>query len=176
MSTIEQQAYEILNQSKYTLNISGQDISFRYATLNDLQKISAIASKLPILNEIDKSEDNNADIPQVVDAFKYAKDLGDIIMVTAEINVELDKSKVKRTLLKSKDEVYEERLKELYDAEKRRIENIIYNQASTINIWVAVQQILKNNHVFFYQNTITFLKGMNQMKPTKETDQTVRGQ
>jgi len=160
MATIEQQAYDILSEEKYKITIAGQEISFRYATLDDLEKISAISSKLPLFDEIDKSEDKDADVPQIVDAFKYAKDLGKIIIVSAEY-----RSECRIRLIRPVISYFH----------KRKLLKTIYKKAKILDIWAAVQQIMKNNHVFFYQNTITFLKGMNQLKATKETEATVHG-
>jgi len=179
MSTIEQEAYKVLIQEPYILNIAGENIKFRQAHLEDLQHISAIVSELPNLNEIDDELNKNADVPQLIDSFKYARKLGDIIMVTAEIevNVEIDRSSIKKTFFKTKEEIYQDKYNELYNKlyleEKARIENAVYRKASVVTIWAIVQQILKMNHVFFYQNTIAFLKGMNHLKPTKETVQKV---
>ncbi|MBK5722423.1 hypothetical protein JGH11_16220 [Dysgonomonas sp. Marseille-P4677] len=183
MSTIEQQVNDILSNRKYSLNIAGENVTFRMATLQDLEDISAIVSELPIFKEIIQNEDNSSEETwQIIDAFKYAKKLGDIIKITVDpdINIELDRDKVKGTLLKTKDQIYQEKYNDLYDKlykqEIKRINDLIYRKANIMDVWVTVQLILKNNHVFFYQNTITFLKGMNLLKPTKETEVIVRGQ
>lgn len=156
--TDEQKVYGALSQSNYNINIKGQNLSFRYATLDDLQKISALVSQLPKLNEIGKDDNINADIPQLIESFGCAGILSDIILVTA--NSEVTEGNIFQRWYKS-------------ILEKNKVKKLIKRGLNIIEVYITVQQIFKENHVFFYQDTITFLKGMNMLKPTKETDQTV---
>lgn len=183
MSTIEQQVNDILSNRKYNLNIAGENVTFRMATLQDLEDISAIVSELPIFKEIIQNEENSSEeVWQIIDAFKYAKKLGDIIKVTVDpdIHVELERDKVKGTLLKTKEQVYQEKYNDIYNKiykqEVKRIDDLIYKKANVMDIWITVQLIFKNSHVFFYQKSITFLNGMNLLKPTKETEAIALGQ
>jgi len=166
--TIEQKAYEVLTNEYYTLIIGGEELKFRYATLDDLQKISAMASALPNI----KSDTNDAE--QIFESFKYADQLVEIILLTVFIDVKIDKRTIKRSYLKSAEEIYREIYNKEYTARLEEIRQLI-SKVKIIESWATIQSILKNNHVFFYLDIIASLKGTNILKPTKEMSQTAPG-
>ena len=145
MQTIEQGVAEILSQSSYTVSIGDKAFKFRYASLEDLQNISALVSTLPKYNDIDQSEGMNAELPQLIDSFGHANTVAEIILLTIESDGEEDRARIEQVV--------------------RKVEKLSDSKFD-----------FKKNHVFFYQNTITTLRGMNILKPTKETDLTVHGQ
>lgn len=153
--TIEQKAYEILSDRPYTLTISGEEIKFKYLTLDDLEHISALASGLPTVDA------ENHKVHEVFGSFSSAPVLKEIIMLTVDIKISINANE-------EKDEQV------LIEEEKRRIRSII-GKAKIVEVWSVVQAIMQKNHVFFYLDAISSLKGINLLKQTKETDRIVLG-
>lgn len=167
--TIEQKVYEVLENEAYTLSVAGENIKFKYASLSDLEKMSAYASVLPSINP------ETQDIGEIFESFKYVGILYEIISITLSVDVHIDRSKLNRKFLKSKETVYNETYNKVYQEELDKILDIIKRKAKIVEIWALVKSILKENHVFFYLDIIDSLKGTNVLKPTKETNQTAHG-
>lgn len=91
---------------------------------------------------------------------KYVKIIAQIISTTAHPRSNLPTSFLRRLHI---------------GLQRRRIFNLAYKEASSLEIYFALQSVLKAAHPFF-QSIITSLRGMTNLKPTKEIGQTVHGQ
>lgn len=157
--THEQQVYNVLNQQPFSVILGGREISLRPATLNDIQKMSEQASLLPFVEELEGGDQR--EVSQFVENGKYVKTIAQIISTTAHPRSNLP------TKLLRKVHVWWQR---------RKIFNLAYKEASSLEIYFALQSVLKAAHPFFFQSIIISLKGMNNLKPTQEIGQTAPGQ
>lgn len=157
--THEQQVYNVLNQQPFSVILGGREISLRPATLNDIQKMSEQASLLPFVEELEGGDQR--EVSQFVENGKYVKTIAQIISTTAHPRSNLP------TKLLRKVHVWWQR---------RKIFNLAYKEASSLEIYFALQSVLKAAHPFFFQSIIISLKGMNNLKPTREIGQTAPGQ
>lgn len=157
--THEQQVYNVLSQQPFSVILGGREILLRPATLNDIQKMSEKVSLLPVIEELDEGDPN--EVSQFVENGKYVKTIAHIISITAHPKSNLP-TKIFRRL-----HVWWQR---------RKIFNLAYKEANSLEIYFALQSVLKAAHPFFFQNIIISLKGMNNLKPTKEISQIAHGQ
>lgn len=150
--TNEQQVYNVLSQQPFSVILGGREISLRPATLNDIQKMSEQASLLPLIDELDEGDPR--EVSQFVENGKYVKTIARIISITAH-----PKSCLPTRFLRSLHVWWQ----------RRKIFNLAYKEANSLEIYFALQSVLKAAHPFFFQSIITSLKGMNNLKQTKET-------
>lgn len=159
--TEEKKVLEVLEQREYPIQIGGEKVYLRPATLSDMQQISALTSDLPIPEVYPQGTPDHVAVPPVIKELKYAKVLAEIISMSA---VYKSKFKLPRWIKSFLD-----------NRAKKKVFRLAYSEASITEIHNVVGQIFLNSHVFFYQDCITILKGINQIKPTKETDRTALG-
>lgn len=156
VETFEEGVYQMLSSERYSLQVGGKDVVFRYATLDDLQKLSALVSTLP---KYEKLASGGGELSQLIDSFSNVDRVVEIVLLTAVVEVECSwwrRARGRR-------------------AERRRLEQLV-RELNSVELFAVVQQLMKRNHLFFYQNTITFLRGMSHLKPTKETAPTAHTQ
>jgi len=149
--THEQEVYKILSQQPFSVILGGREIKLRPATLNDIQKMSAEASILPYMEEIEKGD--SREVSQFIENGKYAKNIARIISITAHPESSLSCSFFRNLHIKW---------------QKHKIFNLAYKKANNIELFFALQSVLRAAHPFFFQNIIISLRGMNNLKPTKE--------
>lgn len=157
--TQEQQVYNVLSQQPFSVILGGREILLKPATLNDIQKMSAEASLLPEIQEL--PEGDPREISQFVKNAKYVKTIARIISITAR-----PKSNFPTKYLR-KLHIWRQR---------RRIFHLAYYEASSLELYFAIQSVLRAAHPFFFQNIIISLKGMNNLKQTREIGQIAPGQ
>jgi hypothetical protein len=157
--TQEQDTYNVLSQQSFSIVLGGREIKLRPATLNDIQKMSAEASVIPSSEQ--SEEGGQQEIAQFVENGKYAKNIARIISFAAH-----PKSALPTRFLRNLHIGWQ----------RRRIFRLAYSEADNVEIFLALQLVLKAAHPFFLQNIIISLKGMNSLKPTRETAQTALGQ
>lgn len=149
--TQEQNVYSILSQQPFSVVLGGREIPLRPATLNDIQKMSAQASLLPQIEEL--AEGDPREVSQFIQNGKYVEIIARIISVAAH-----PKSSLPTKYLRKLHRWWQ----------KRRIFHLAYNEASSLELYLALESILRAAHPFFFQNIIISLKGMNTLKPTRE--------
>lgn len=149
--TQEQQVYNVLSQQPFSVILGGREISLRPATLNDIQKMSEQASVLPFIEKLEEGDPR--EVSQFVENGKYVKTIAKIISITAHPQSHLPSKLLRKIHVWWK---------------RREIFNLAYKEASSLEIYFALQSVLKATHPFFFQNIITSLKGVNNLKPTQE--------
>lgn len=159
--TEEKKVLDVLEQREYPIQLGGEMVYLRPATSSDMQQISALSSELPIPEVYPQGTPDHIAVPPVIKELKHAKTLAEIISISAVYKTNIKFPRWIRSILNNR--------------ARKRAFNLAYYEASMIDIHKAVGCIFSNSHVFFYQDCITILKGINQIKPTKETDQTALG-
>lgn len=149
--TQEQNVYSILSQQPFSVVLGGREIILRPATLNDIQKMSAEASLLPQIEEL--TEGDPQEISQFVENGKYVKNIARIISITAHPKSSLPTKYLRKLHIWW---------------QRRQIFQLAYYEASSLELYFALQSVLRAAHPFFFQNIIISLKGMNSLKPTRK--------
>ncbi|SHG31722.1 hypothetical protein [Dysgonomonas macrotermitis] len=159
--TEEKKVIEVLEQREFSIQLGGETVYLRPATLSDMQQISALTSDLPIPEIYPQGTPDHIALPPVIKELKYSKTLAEIISISAVYKSKLKFPKWIKSILNNR--------------ARKKVFELAYREASIKEIHNVTGQLFLNSHVFFYQDCITILKGINQIKPTKETDQTALG-